>query len=149
VLRVALQVAFALNMHQKDVDVRVKRVGGGFGGKATRFFMYSAAALAAKLLNRCPQFPSAHDTTRHDTTRHDDTTHRSPSHVRVRVRRPVKHTLDRGTDSQAAGTRAPYHFKYKVGATSAGKIIAVDFQVSRSPLFRFRFRFRFHFETLF
>jgi len=88
------EVAFALNMHQKDVDVRVKRVGGGFGGKGTRFFMYSAAALAAKLLNR-----------------------------------PVKHTLDRGTDSQTAGARAPYHFKYKVGATSAGKIIAADFQV--------------------
>ena len=45
-------MAFALNMHQKDVDVRVKRVGGGFGGKATRFFMYAAAALAAKLLNK-------------------------------------------------------------------------------------------------
>ena len=135
-LRVELQVAFALNMHQKDVDVRVKRVGGGFGGKGTRFFMYSAAALAAKLLNRCPQFPSAHD-----TTRHTPLTYIASAVVRMRVRRPVKHTLDRGTDSQAAGTRAPYHFKYKVGATSAGKIIAADFQVSRSPLFRFRFRF--------
>jgi CO/xanthine dehydrogenase Mo-binding subunit len=33
------------------IDVQVKQIGGGFGGKATRHFAVASAALAAHILN--------------------------------------------------------------------------------------------------
>ena len=46
-------VAAALKMPQNRVFAKVKRVGGGFGGKESRTVLYATAtAIAAKLLNQ-------------------------------------------------------------------------------------------------
>jgi len=45
-------VAKALKLPLKDISVQVKRLGGGFGGKATRPHTFAAAALAGWKLHR-------------------------------------------------------------------------------------------------
>eukprot|EP01087_Luapelamoeba_hula_P011226 TRINITY_DN3023_c0_g1_i3.p1 TRINITY_DN3023_c0_g1~~TRINITY_DN3023_c0_g1_i3.p1 ORF type:complete len:1326 (+),score=239.00 TRINITY_DN3023_c0_g1_i3:151-4128(+) len=45
-------LGLALGLPMKDIVVQTKRIGGGFGGKATCFFSHIAAALAAHKLGK-------------------------------------------------------------------------------------------------
>ncbi|MHA2091021.1 MAG: molybdopterin cofactor-binding domain-containing protein, partial [Candidatus Kariarchaeaceae archaeon] len=79
-----------ISMHKVEVDVR--RLGGGFGGKEDQATAWaSMAALGAYL-----------------------------------TKRPVKIILDRIDDMYMTGKRHPYSADYKMGLSSAGKILAYD-----------------------
>ncbi|KJE94734.1 xanthine dehydrogenase, variant [Capsaspora owczarzaki ATCC 30864] len=85
-------VAKVLGVDYNRVNCRVKRMGGGFGGKETRSIYVSCAAAVAAQLSR----------------------------------RPVRIMLDRDEDMCSSGQRHPFHAKYRVGATRAGKLCGVD-----------------------
>lgn len=77
------------------ISVRVKRMGGGFGGKESRGAMVALpVALAAHKLNR-----------------------------------PIRCMLDRDEDMLMTGGRHPFYFRYKVGFTKEGKIMACDVEI--------------------
>uniref|UniRef100_A0AAG5CVM4 Xanthine dehydrogenase n=1 Tax=Anopheles atroparvus TaxID=41427 RepID=A0AAG5CVM4_ANOAO len=90
---IQLHVAHSLGIPASKVVSRVKRLGGGFGGKESR------AALVA-----IPVALAAH-----------------------RLGRPVRCMLDRDEDMAISGTRHPFYFRYKVGVSNEGKLIAGDF----------------------
>ena len=85
-------VADVLGVPANRVNVKVKRLGGGFGGKETRnIFISAAAAVAAQKMGV-----------------------------------PVRLALDRHVDMLVSGTRHPFFYKYKVGFTKEGKLVALD-----------------------
>lgn len=87
--------AHVLGMQASQIVTRVKRMGGGFGGKESRGLLIALPfALAAQRLNR-----------------------------------PVRCMLDRDEDMALSGTRHPFYFKYKVGATRDGKLKALDIEI--------------------
>lgn len=44
----------------------------------------------------------------------------------LRVKRPVRYTLDRDEDMRSSGTRSAFIGKYKVGCTKEGRILGLD-----------------------
>lgn len=89
VQRIAAGV-LGLPMHKIEVDVR--RLGGGFGGKEDQATPWAVmAALAA-----------------------------------LRLKKPVKLTLDRREDMMMTGKRHPYSADYKIGLKKDGTILAYD-----------------------
>ncbi|KAL7297372.1 hypothetical protein TKK_0009757 [Trichogramma kaykai] len=85
-------IAHVLGVSHNQVSVRVKRLGGGFGGKESRGLLVTLpVAFAAQSLQK-----------------------------------PVRCMLDRDEDMMMTGTRHPYLFKYKVGFTSEGKLMALE-----------------------
>lgn len=87
--------AHVLEIPAARVVTRVKRMGGGFGGKESRGLIVALpVALAAHRLNR-----------------------------------PVRCMLDRDEDMASSGTRHPFYFKYKAGATRNGKLTSLDLEV--------------------
>eukprot|EP01135_Chromosphaera_perkinsii_P009387 Nk52_evm63s1737 gene=Nk52_evmTU63s1737 len=85
-------VASVLGVPANRVSCKVKRMGGGFGGKETRTFQLSVAlAVGARKINR-----------------------------------PVRCMLDRDEDMCSTGTRHPFLFKYRVGCSRDGKILATE-----------------------
>lgn len=98
-------VAKVLGVPKNRVVVRVKRMGGGFGGKESRSTILSTvvAVAADKYTLRVgegnclvSEFP-----------------HCSPACVRLK--RPVRCMLDRDEDMLSTGGRHPFYGKYKVG----------------------------------
>ena len=88
-------VSEVLQIPSNRIVVRVKRLGGGFGGKETRSaFLTCALAVAAKKLGR-----------------------------------PIRCQLTREEDMVMTGTRHPFLGKYKVGFTSAGKLISAEIEM--------------------
>lgn len=95
VTEVQKMIAHVLGMPAARVVSKVKRMGGGFGGKESRGLLVALpVAVAASKLNR-----------------------------------PVRCMLDRDEDMALSGTRHPFYFKYKAGATRDGKLIAIDLEV--------------------
>lgn len=90
---IQIHVAKSLGIPAAKVVSRVKRLGGGFGGKESR------AALVA-----IPVALASH-----------------------RLGRPVRCMLDRDEDMAISGTRHPFYFRYKVGVSKDGKLVAGDF----------------------
>lgn len=103
-------VAKVLGVPNNRVVVRVKRMGGGFGGKESRSTVLSTvvAVAADKYIPhsistivsfwsflRVIEFPSC-----------------------ARLKRPVRCMLDRDEDMLITGGRHPFYGKYKVGAFS-------------------------------
>lgn len=82
--------AKVLGVHNSQVFVRSKRIGGGFGGKESRNMLVMAPVVVAA----------------------------------QRLNRPVRCVLDRDEDMAMSGTRHPFLFKYKAGATRDGKLTA-------------------------
>ncbi|RDD44882.1 Xanthine dehydrogenase/oxidase, partial [Trichoplax sp. H2] len=91
----------ALDIPFNRVIIRIKRLGGGFGGKESRTIII---ALAASI----------------GAQRNANAVYRI-----VSSKRPVRCVLDRDVDMSITGTRHPYLFKYKVGFGSTGIINAL------------------------
>lgn len=95
VTEVQKMTAHVLGIPAHRVVTKVKRMGGGFGGKESRGLLVSLpVAIAAQRLNR-----------------------------------PVRCMLDRDEDMALSGTRHPFYFKYKAGATRDGKLTALDLEI--------------------
>lgn len=88
--------------------VKVKRIGGGFGGKQTAAFIVALPCAVAALKY---------------TKMLESLLFLFKSIVTVlRLRRPVRCALERFDDMAMTGTRHPYLGKYKMAYTNEGKL---------------------------
>ncbi|XP_073318733.1 xanthine dehydrogenase/oxidase isoform X2 [Pagrus major] len=113
-------VAKALGIPANRVVVRVKRMGGGFGGKESRTTILSTVVAVAANKYVC------------------QSCHIRASYFEmkckcchflccgVRLKRPVRCMLDRDEDMLITGGRHPFYGKYKVGYLNSGKVVALD-----------------------
>ncbi|KAF3001822.1 hypothetical protein E8E13_003469 [Curvularia kusanoi] len=88
-------VSAVLGVPSNRVNCRVKRMGGGFGGKESRSVPFAVyTAIAAR-----------------------------------KEKRPVRIMLNRDEDMLLSGQRHPFQARWKVGVSSAGKLLALDADV--------------------
>nr|QEO19120.1 rosy [Oiovelia cunucunumana] len=88
-------IAHALGVSANKIISKVKRIGGGFGGKESRSAVTALpASIAAHMLGR-----------------------------------PVRVMLDRDEDMMISGQRHPFLGRYKIGFTSAGKVVACELSI--------------------
>ncbi|XP_044734531.1 xanthine dehydrogenase isoform X2 [Chrysoperla carnea] len=96
-------IAHFLGIPINRINTKLKRMGGGFGGKESRGALVALpAALAAFKLNR-----------------------------------PVRCMLDRDEDMLITGGRHPFYFKYKIGFTKEGKLIACECEIYNNAGYSF------------
>jgi len=88
-------VSSVLGVPSNRINCRVKRMGGGFGGKESRSVPFAVyTAIAAR-----------------------------------KEKRPVRIMLNRDEDMLLSGQRHPFQARWKVGVSSAGKLLALEADV--------------------